>query len=205
MIRPPASKVLQTWGLGPDFEAISDTSQTTLFRDLRTGKLITRSIAIDIADSPDWGTDRQVVQQLLYDRACEAGADIAFGACVADVRESTESASVTFKDGSVHYADLVLAADGIRSSIRSQILSDLEISIDPIISKITLYGVRIPLQDLRSIPDVKSLIDAVNLNVWAGQNVQVVSRASKKLNSFGAHFGIVSDHTDQRALWDEVR
>lgn len=204
MIRPAASKILTLWGLSRDFEAISDTSPTTLFRDLHTGKLITRSVAIDIADSPDWGTDRQAAQKVLYDRARDAGADFTFGATLNSVHDDGDSALVTLNTGVQHHADLVLAADGIRSSIRSQILSDLEEPVDPVISNITLYGVRLPLQDVKAIPGAQSLVDAVTLNVWAGKNLQVVTRNSNKLDSFGGLFGIVSAHTDQHRLWDEV-
>jgi salicylate hydroxylase len=204
MIRPPASKILQSWELGPDFEAISDTSLATFLRDLRTGKVATRNVAIDIADSPDWGTDRQSAQKLLYQSARDAGAQIEFGAYVEGVSDTPDEATVTLRGGKIYKADLVLAADGIRSRIRSKILADVKEPIDPIISNITLYGVVVPLDELRSNTDTKPLIDTVDLNVWMGKNLQVVGRYHHKLNRFGAVFGIVADHTDQKGLWDEV-
>ena len=204
MIRPPASRIFQSWGLGPDFEAISDTSLATLFRDLQTGKIATRNVAVDIADSPDWGTDRQVAQKLLYDRACGAGAAIEFGVVVEDVYDTAAEATVKIEGGRTVKADLVLAADGIRSRIRSRILADVKSPIDPIISKITLYGIRHTLDELRSDAQSKRLTESANLNVWMGKSLQVVGRSSHKLDRFGALFGIVADHTDQKGLWDEV-
>jgi salicylate hydroxylase len=203
MIRPPASKILQSWGLGSDFEAISDTSLSTFFRDLYTGRVATKNVAIDVADSPDWGTDRPVAQQLLYDRAVEAGSEFIFSSTVQDVQDSTERASVTIKDGQTHPADLILVADGIRSRIRSKILSPSSEPLDPIVSNITLYGIRPSLDQLRSDKDAKSLIDSVNLNIWMGRNLQVVGRMSNKLARFGAFFGILAEYTDQKGLWDE--
>jgi salicylate hydroxylase len=204
MIRPPASKIFQSWGLGPNFEAISDTSQATFFRDLKTGKVATRNVAIEIADSPDWGTDRQVAQQLLYDQACRAGAQIEFGSSVEDVYDTAEEATVRIKNGTTYKADLVLAADGIRSRIRPKILADVDESTEPMISEITLYGIRPLVEDLQSFAAAKPLIDSVNLNVWMGKNLQVVGRTSQKLGRFGGLYGIVGDSTDQQGLWDEV-
>ena len=204
MIRPPASQIFQSWGLGPSFEAISDTSLATFFRDMQTGRVATRNIAVDIAESPDWGTDREAAQKLLYDRACQAGASIEFGVVVEDVSDNAEEATVSLRAGATYKADLLLAADGIRSRIRSKILADVKEPIDPVVSKITLYGIRHPLEDLRSIPDAKPLIDNVNLNVWMGKRLQVVGRSSRKLGRFGALYGIVADYTDQKGLWDEV-
>ncbi len=204
MIRPPASKVLISWGLGPDFEAIADTSLGTFFRDMQTGEIATRNVATNIAEWPDWGTDREAAQKVLYDRACEAGADIQFGANVEDVHDTVHEATVVMKGGDTYTGDLVLAADGIRSRIRPKILADVKEPIDPLISKITLYGIRHPIEDLRSDVKANTLIDNVNLHVWMGKNLQVVARSSDKLGRWGAVFGIVSDRTDQKGLWDEV-
>lgn len=204
MIRPPASRAFISWGLGPDFEAIADTSLGTFLRDMETGRIATRNVAVDIAKSPDWGTDREAAQRLLYHRACEAGADFQFDAAVKDVYDTASEATVVMNGGTTYTADLVLAADGIRSRIRRKILADVGESIDPVISKITLYGVRHPIEDLRSDPKTKSLIDNVNLQVWMGKDLQVVARSSNKLARWGAVYGIMSDETDQKGLWDEV-
>ena len=204
MIRPPASKIFQSWGLGPDFESISDTSLATLFRDLKTGQVATRNVAVDVADTPDWGTYRELVQRLLYDRAVQAGANIEFGASVEEVYDNTREATVVLKGGETHTADLLLAADGIRSRIRSRILADAKQPIDPIVSKITLYGTKNSLKNLRSHAQAKPLAENVNLNVWMGKDLQVVGRASHKLGHFGVLYGVSSDETDQKGLWDEV-
>ena len=204
MIRPPASKAFISWGLRPDFEAVADTSLGTFLRDMRTGKVATRNVPVDIAESPDWGTDREAAQKLLYDKACEAGAEVQFGAVVEDVYDTANEATVMNKGGTIYTADLVLAADGIRSRLRPKILADVKEPIDPVISKITLYGVRHPIEDLRSDPKAKSLIDNVNLQVWMGKKLQVVARSSNKLARWGAVYGVVSDETDQKGLWDEV-
>jgi 2-polyprenyl-6-methoxyphenol hydroxylase-like FAD-dependent oxidoreductase len=42
--------------------------------------------------------------------------------------ESTEShASITLADGTTHQADIIIAADGFRSTIRQQLLPDLHL------------------------------------------------------------------------------
>ena len=60
------------------------------------------------------------------------------------VWEDEQKAYVVFEDGSEHRADLVLAADGIRSRIRDIILSDNSQSrIVPHISEWTSYIVKV--------------------------------------------------------------
>ena len=202
-IRPGATRALISWGLKEQFEAVSDDYKTTYFRDQYTGDIINGSIAIEVSDFPDWGTERQTIQQILYDSALTAGATISMNCQVDDVNEDTSGASVTLKNGSILSGDLVLVADGIRSRLRSKILQDDSQTIDPLASDVTLYGVKIPLAEARRDQALSQVCQDTNLNVTFGKDSFIVFRANEKLKNWGGLFGI-KGVTDQQGLWDEV-
>jgi len=201
-VRPGASRIMHRWGLHDDLRRISDPTPTVVLRALRSGRVATRSVLVDGSEHPDWGTMRDALILLLYKRASQAGARITFSAPVADVREAPRKAWVWLKDGSQHEADLVLAADGIRSRIRASILSDVQTSTDPILSDATIYGIKLGAASLVDNPDTRRLVDDVNINTWMGHGCFVVTRWNSKLQTFGGQFGIKA-HTDQRGMWDE--
>jgi salicylate hydroxylase len=177
---------------------------TTYFRDLKSGQILTKNVAIDVAESPIFGTSRQATQKLLYDRAVVSGARFLFAAAVDGVSDDHDYAIVTLSGGKTLSADLILAADGISSRLRPRILADLHVALEPTISNITFYGIKIPVNELRADPDAKLLIESVDFNGWAGTDILVSCRASYKLNTFAAHYGIVSDLKQDSKLWDEV-
>ncbi|KAI8239073.1 FAD-dependent monooxygenase OpS4 [Colletotrichum sp. SAR 10_96] len=139
-IRPGASKILHSWGLGPDLRRVSADTPANVFRNLATGEVATRAIATDISEYPDWGTSRSVLIEIFHQKAKDAGAVITFNAPVTNVEDDAHAAYVTLSSGERLEADLVLAADGIRSLIRDRILRETGQLIDPIITDVTLYG-----------------------------------------------------------------
>lgn len=201
-IRPSASRILQSWDLAPDMEHISHETSHTLLRDMKTGDVTMRNIAVDISEFPDWGLRRQDLIQVLYRKALEAGAEVLFGHEIANVEDDAQRAVVMLTDGSRLDADMVLAADGVRSRIRHTVLADVDCAKDPIISRMTLYGVSVDDAGLASRPGTSKLTDQANLNIWMGKDGFVVTRHNPKLKSVGLLFGINSE-TDQKGLWDE--
>src|SRR5690242_17491658 len=99
MVRPNASRFALFWGLGPDFETVSDKSPTTLLRDLETGQIAVRKIAVQVAEFPDWGVERKVMLRFLHRRAVEAGAKVEFGTKVIDFVEDGRGTTVFGEGG----------------------------------------------------------------------------------------------------------
>lgn len=193
---------MHSWGLREELESISENTPSNCLRSLYTGAVATKTVAVDISDHPDWGTNRNVLIKLLEKRENDAGAEITFNINVVEVEDGDEKASITLQNGRKIEADLVLAADGIRSCIRSHILRDVSESTEPLLSDITLYGVEIAEQDMLGVPELERLKDDVYINVYMGHDAFVVSRYNSKLKKHGCLFGIKGS-TDQRSLWDE--
>lgn len=53
MIRPGASRILQSWGLGDAIEQVADTCFPFSIRDLKTGKDKTRALPALLSPYPD--------------------------------------------------------------------------------------------------------------------------------------------------------
>ena len=201
-IRPSAARCLLSWGLGPNFDAKADVSPATVLRDLKTGKIATRNVAIDTSDYPDWGTTREETLRILYDKAVAAGANMRFGVDVQDVREDAERVTLVLRTGETVATDLLLAADGIRSRLRPKILSGIRTTFEPCVSSITLYSTRVDGDSLKQDPVTKSMCETSDLTVWMGAGKFVVGRWNHKLDAYGYLFGI-QEATDQKGLWDE--
>ncbi|ETS83816.1 hypothetical protein PFICI_05692 [Pestalotiopsis fici W106-1] len=202
-IRSSASRIMHTWGLQEDLESISDDTPANCFRSLQTGAVATKTVAADIADHPDWGTHRENLIELLERRARDAGARLVFDASVTEVRDEDGSRVVVVqRNGTEATADLVLAADGIRSRTRSQVLADLSVPMDPLLSDVTLYGMVLDDDQMRGIPELEPLMENAFINVYMGHQAFVVCRHNSKLGRQSCLFGIKGE-TDQKGLWDE--
>lgn len=64
------------------------------------------------------GSYRPDLARTLTRRAAEAGAKLRFGTAVTGLRPEDDAVQVTFGDGSSGHYDLVVGADGVRSSVR---------------------------------------------------------------------------------------
>ncbi|TDZ18715.1 FAD-dependent monooxygenase OpS4 [Colletotrichum orbiculare MAFF 240422] len=202
-IRPGATKILHGWGLAPDLRRLCSDTPANVLRKLATGEVATRAVAADVSDYPDWGTNRDVVIDLFYRKAVAAGATVTFNAAVARVEDDSGAAYITLQDGSRLEADVVLAADGIRSVVREQILRKTGRPIDPILTGNTLYGIRLTKEQMDSDPGLRPLMDQSYLNVYMGEDsvLSVTSRYNTTLGTYAGLFGI-NGETDQQGLWD---
>ncbi len=94
----------------------------------------TGTLLVEIPDAHTGGPDlpaslgmpRPDLARILHGRAGAAGAKVRFGVTVTALRHGESHVDVTFTDGSPGRYDLVVGADGIRSSIRRMLGIELE-------------------------------------------------------------------------------
>lgn len=147
MIRPGASRILQSWGLGDAIELVADTCLPFSIRDLKTGKDKIRVLPASLTRYPDWGIHRPILQDIFYQHAIQAGAEINFSSIVEDFSDEPDRRpSLQFRGGKTTFGDLILIADGIRSRLRPKALFDISTGwpVDPKISDSIFYGVTVP-------------------------------------------------------------
>lgn len=200
-IRPGARKLFESWGLGDAIGKICQSSSSVIYRNLTSGDI--RKRVVDDAEFSDWGTIRGALLKLLCKLATARGVKLRFGAVVASLSEDETAATVMLEDKEEQYrADIVLAADGINSQIRSLALSDLGPAENwrPIISDSTIYSVLVPATNL---PLLTANTDVM---VWTGKSGYAISRYSPSNGTVGSgkvaiFFGIKGE-TNQSSLWD---
>lgn len=206
MIRPGASRILQSWGLGDAIEQVADNCLPFSIRDLKTGKDKIRALPASLTRYPDWGIHRPILQDIFYQHAIQAGAEITFDSIVEDFSDEPDRRpSLEFRGGKTTFGDLIIIADGIRSRLRAKALFDTSAgwSVDPKISNSVFYGVTVPQQDLELDNDASLLLQQVEPCVWTGNERFVVGRKPRKSEFWSGLFGL--NHDDgQASMWNEV-
>jgi salicylate hydroxylase len=121
-LAPNATRVLYHLGLGPDLEETAVTPSTIEYRHYRTGEVISRLMTRDfraIYGAPHMRLHRWDLQHALITRLAEAAPGaLRLGSQVERVVTRDSHVELSFEDGREETADVVIAADGIRSAIR---------------------------------------------------------------------------------------
>jgi salicylate hydroxylase len=126
-LAPNATRVLYHLGLGPGLEETSVTPPKTEYRHYRTGAVIMRMMTKDyreIYGSPYMRLHRWDLQHAMITRlAAIAPGALRLASQVDQLETRGDHVTLTFADGHAETADIVVAADGIRSAIRETLFS----------------------------------------------------------------------------------
>lgn len=126
-LAPNATRVLYHLGLGPELEATSVTPPKTEYRHYRTGEVIMRMMTKDfraIYGAPYMRLHRWDLQHAMIKRLAEVAPQaLQLGSRVDQVLPRSGHAALKFADGHEELADVVVAADGIRSGIREALFN----------------------------------------------------------------------------------
>ncbi|KAH0595386.1 hypothetical protein MHUMG1_06561 [Metarhizium humberi] len=91
-------------------------------------------------------TDRPSVQNVFHGLAVSSGVQLRFGTAVVKVEDLADSASLSTADGMTHSADLVIAADGIKSATRKMLFPARD--VDPIPLRESIFLTKSRVADL---------------------------------------------------------
>ena len=126
-LAPNATRVLYHLGLGPALEETAVTPPVTEYRHYRTGAVIMRMVPKDyrqIFGVPYLRLHRWDLQHALITRLAQAAPGaLRLGARVDALESRSDHVRITFADGHVKTADIVVAADGIRSAVRETLFN----------------------------------------------------------------------------------
>ncbi|ABE36137.1 FAD binding domain protein [Paraburkholderia xenovorans LB400] len=125
-VTPNAVKVLEAMGLGDALRKVAFLPQAIVGRNWDTAKEIFRIPLAEecprLYNAPFFHVHRADLHHLLIDQVPAHAATLAT-ACV-DVRQTGETAVARFEDGSEFEADLIVGADGVRSTVRSKLFGE---------------------------------------------------------------------------------
>ncbi len=148
-----ASRFIERFGLGQQFTDVSWAPTALIYRDGRDGRVIGRHTGTesDLWGAPGWGVHRADLQRILSEAV---GLDrIHLGKALTAYQQDDHEVTLTFADGTSATADLVIGADGARSTVR-----ELMIGFDDKIytGRSGFRGI-VPLSQLPSLPDPGAL------------------------------------------------
>ena len=122
-VAPNGVAVLEALGMRDAAEACASLPEAIELRDHRGGRPVARlplgQQCVARYGRPYWQFHRADLLAILAAAALEAGVQIRLAASVAEVRPEVEGLTALTADGARHHAEIVVAADGLRSGIRS--------------------------------------------------------------------------------------
>lgn len=126
-LAPNATRVLYHLGLGPALEETSVTPPVTEYRHYRTGAVIMRMVPKDyrqIFGVPYLRLHRWDLQHAMITRLAQLAPDaLRLNARVDRLESRSDHVDITLEGGRLETADIVVAADGIRSAIRERLFN----------------------------------------------------------------------------------
>jgi 3-hydroxybenzoate 6-monooxygenase len=146
-IAPNCTRILNSYGLLDEAKALGVLPVSMVMKDALDGTVLTR---LDLKDMERrYGTPYMVIHRSdlhgLFLKACQnAGVDLRTGQHVTGYENTRGGARVRLADGTVQPAPLVIAADGLHSVARRQLVGD-----EPVNSAYVAYRGAVPIEQAR--------------------------------------------------------
>ncbi|KAL6890788.1 FAD/NAD(P)-binding domain-containing protein [Trichoderma evansii] len=165
-ITPNANRLLKRWGLWESLAPVAAAPQQLTIRRF-DGRLLAQRLDYDEETKrkygvPTWCLHRVDLQQALLKRATELGVKIRFGQRVHDI--DFERNKITLESGETAAGDVVIAADGLWSTVRNKFLG---IDTPPKPTGDLAYRVTINVDEIDD-PELLEVIQRPGNNIWIG-------------------------------------
>lgn len=170
---PNATRILQDWGLLEKVRAIGVQPRHLVFRDAITGEELTRqTLGGDFEKrygAPYIVIHRSDLHRILLEACRDAGVTLVTDVAVTSVETVDGRATAHVASGAVYEADAVLAADGLKSTLRREISDD-----EPVISGFVAYRGTVPITDETPQDDLENVV------VYLGPDCHLVQYPLRK-------------------------
>lgn len=188
-----AGRIFAKWpGVLEQFEPIIHKANSFTYHNWE-GKYVTTQ---SFSGEKDWGRrvngHRAELHRILFDHARERGVQIRLGENVTDYFEDESGAGVV-SNGLRFTADVVLAAEGVKSRGRKIVLGFED---QPQPSGYAVYRAWFSTEKLRQNPITKHLVDGDTHTGWIGQDVHFLAAAIKD----GREMSWVCTHRDDAGI-----
>ncbi|MGB8404576.1 MAG: FAD-dependent monooxygenase [Mycobacterium sp.] len=156
-IGPHGSRILSSWGVLDEILADGFRPGNLVFRDALTAEVLTTvSLGSEFQiryGGPYFVTHRSDLHASLVRAARAAGADLCTGCAVDDVVTDGDRVVVRTADGGEHIADVALAMDGLKSTLRQKVSDD-----EPVASGYVAYRGTVPYGDAGLSDEVDDVV-----------------------------------------------
>ncbi|MEV0567217.1 FAD-dependent monooxygenase [Dactylosporangium sp. NPDC050588] len=119
------TRLMDALGLGPALREVGSDLQRIQFHEWRTGEIFYEHPMGDWYTArfgaPFLGLHRADLQQVLLDAFRAAGGEVHLGKRCATIAETPDDVTIAFADGTTTTADVVIGADGVRSTVRQHV------------------------------------------------------------------------------------
>lgn len=188
-----AGRIFAKWpGVMEHFEPIIHKSNALTYHNWE-GKFATTQ---SFLDEKDWGRKvnghRGELHITLYRHAVARGIDVRLGQNVTDYFEEDHAAGIV-SNGERHTADVVLAAEGVKSRGRKIVLGFED---QPQPSGYAVYRAWFSTEKLKQNPITQHLVQGDTHNGWIGQDIHFLAAAIKN----GAEISWVCTHKDEAGI-----
>jgi salicylate hydroxylase len=166
-----ATRELLRLGLGRRLESVATIPTELIYRDGKDGHRIAAHAVrngghyLQRFGAPYYGVHRAHLQAVLSDAL--GTADLHLGCRLVGLAEESDSVVLTFADGRVEHADVVVGADGVRSVVRRYITG----TDDTVYSGTSAFRGIVPMEKLPSLPDPEAI------QFWMGPGAHLLHYA----------------------------
>jgi salicylate hydroxylase len=201
-IAPNATRWFWKWGLGSDLLNHSSLPERFCIRHGEDGRVL-RSVDFEqfpkVYGAPYLVIHRADIHHTLYEHAVRAGVKIVLNNRA--VEYGFEDGTVTFNDGTVRQADLIVAMDGINSRARQAFVPETGRGLER--TGWAAYRVMVSVEKLERDPRTADLVAQHVCNCWVGDQKLIMAymvKGSEWLN-------VVHSHRDDvnTADWTSIR
>ncbi|KAI1200771.1 putative monooxygenase [Nemania serpens] len=193
---PNSSRIFQRWpGVSEQLDALSQRADGLVIKNWLGETLLKQTWTAEQASfGVRYDGHRGEFHEIVYKHALEIGVDVRLGARVEDYFESDDEAGVVLEGGEKLTANVVLAAEGVRSRGRKIVLGYED---KPKASGYAVYRSWFDASEIAKDPDLQFFTDNGDKHVaWLGPNVHFIAASVKN----GKDFSWVCTHKDEQDI-----
>ncbi|KAI0445356.1 putative monooxygenase [Xylaria telfairii] len=193
---PNSSRIFQRWpGVAEQMDALSQRADGLVIKNWLGETLLKQTWS---AEQNEFGIrfdgHRGEFHEVVYKHALDIGVDVRLGARVEDYFENDDEAGVVLESGERITANVVLAAEGVRSRGRKIVLGYDD---KPKASGYAVYRTWFDADEIAKDPDLQFFTDNGDKHVaWLGPDVHFIAASVKN----GKDFSWVCTHKDEQDI-----
>ncbi|CAE6464610.1 unnamed protein product [Rhizoctonia solani] len=173
-VTPNLSRILIRWGLRDKLDKLAAVPQAIVFRRYKTGVKVGGSVWGSKMEcdhgSPYYHVHRADLHCMLYELAEQAGVTIRLASTVKSINPSAPS--LTLSNGETMHCDLIVGADGVKSTIREVVVGGPD---RPRPTGDAAYRAIIPAEQMRGDPELEALLENPEMTAWMGPGRHIMA------------------------------